>query len=118
MKNSNPQKINWYIEPIGAFTNETIARRLAELNEIADSSNQLQLDNLGQEHSVYQLSSHKRVLEFYKSKSQFQLKFKIYTKTGPSAPIRESVIDSNEFKRAKKIRKFVEIPVVNKNTKN
>lgn len=112
MKESNPKKIDWFIEPIGAFTNEIIARRLADLNEIADSSNQLLFDNMDLEHSVYQLSSHKRVLEFYRSKSQFQLKFKIYTRTGSNAPIKESVIDSDEFALAKKKRMLLEIPGV------
>jgi hypothetical protein len=77
------------------------------LNEIADSSNQTLYDDKEIEHSVYQLSSHQRVLEFYKSKSQFQLKFKIYTRIGLDAYIKESVIDSEEFKRAKKQKKII-----------
>ena len=102
-KNKN---IAWFIEPLDPHTNETIARRLAELNEVADSASQLMEDDKGREHSVYRLISHQRALEFYKSKSKFQLKFKVYTKTG-SAPLRESVIDSDEFKRKKKIRKAI-----------
>lgn len=102
-KNKN---IAWFIEPLDPHTNETIARRLAELNEVADSASQLMEDGKGREHSVYRLISHQRALEFYKSKSKFQLKFKVYTKTG-SAPLRESVIDSDEFKRKKKIRKAI-----------
>lgn len=98
--------IAWFIEPLNPHTNEVIARRLAELNEIADSASQLMGDDKGKEHSVYRLVSHQRALEFYKSKSKFQLKFKVYTKTG-SAPLRESVIDSDEFKRKRKIGKEI-----------
>lgn len=97
----------WFIKPLNSHTNEIIARRLAELNEIADSSNQGLLDDKGNEHSVYQVKDHKRILEFYKSKVQFQLKFKVYTRTGIDAPLRESVIDSDAFKRAKKQKKIL-----------
>lgn len=100
------KKIAWFIEPLDPHTNQVIARRLAELNEIADSSSSIQIDNNGKEHSVYQLSSHQRISEIYKSKQEFQLKFKVYTKTG-SAPLRESVIDSDEFKRKKKTKKLI-----------
>lgn len=100
------KKIAWFIEPLNPHTNEVIARRLAELNEIADSANQLVEDDKGKEHSVYRLVSHQRTLEFYKSKNKFQLKFKVYTKTG-SAPLRESVIDSEGFKRKKKVRQAI-----------
>ena len=93
---------SWFIEPLDPHTNEIIARRLAELNEIADSSNQVVEDDKGIEHSVYQVKDYKRILEFCKSKKQFQLKFKIYTRTGIDAPLKESVIDTDEFKRAKK----------------
>lgn len=100
------KKIAWFIEPLNPHTNEVIARRLAELNEIADSASQLMEDDKGKEHSVYRLVSHQRALEFYKSKTKFELKFKVYTKTG-SAPLRESVIDSEAFKRKKKIKKAI-----------
>ena len=96
------QKIAWFIEPLNPHTNEVIARRLAELNEVSDSASQLMIDDKGKEHSVYQLVSHQRVLEFFKSRVKFQLKFKAYTRTGISAPLKESVIDSEAFKRAKK----------------
>lgn len=101
------KKLTWFIEPLDSHTNEIIARRLAELNEIADSTSQTALDNKGRDHSVYQVKEHKRVLEFDKSKSQFQLKFKIYTRIGIDAQLKESVIDSDEFKRAKKTKKII-----------
>lgn len=100
------KKIAWFIEPLDSHTNQVIARRLAELNEIADSTNSVQMDVDGREHSVYQLSSHQRVTEVCKGRQEFQLKFKVYTKTG-SAPLRESVIDSDEFKRKKKQKKII-----------
>jgi hypothetical protein len=101
------KKMAWFIEPLSPQTNEVIARRLAELNEIADSASQLMTDDKGKEHSVYRLISHQRVLEFCKSKSKFQLKFKVYTKTSSSAPLKESVIDSEAFKRKKKVKKTI-----------
>jgi hypothetical protein len=101
------KKCFWFIEPRDARTNEIIARRLAELNEIADSMNQNLKDDKGREHSVYQIKDHKRILEFYKSKDQFQLKFNIYTRTGIDAPLKKSFIDFEEFKRAKKKRKII-----------
>lgn len=97
----------WFIEPNDAHTNEIIARRLAEVNEIADSANQVIEDDKGIEHSVYQVKNHQRILEFCKGKKQFQLKFKVYTRIGIYAPIKESVIDSDEFKSAKKQKKII-----------
>ena len=101
--------ISWFIEPLDSKTNEIIARRLAEVNEISDSTSQLTPDDKGIEHSVYQVKDHKRILEFCKSKNQFQLKFKVYTRSGIDDPIKESVIDSDEFKRAKKQKKITKI---------
>jgi|GEM_PF-1782306 len=96
---------SWFIEPLGGHTNEIIARRLAELNEIADSANLTLNDNQGVEHSVYQLSSHKRVLEFCKSQKQFQLKFNIYTRVGLHGSLHLSLIDTDEFKQARRSRR-------------
>ena len=101
------KKISWFIEPMGSKTNAIIARRLAELNEIADSPNQMLVDDKGKPHPVYQLVSHQRALEFYKSKTQFQLKFKVYTRIGLDSPLRESVIDTEEFRRDKKAKKII-----------
>jgi hypothetical protein len=99
--------VTWFIEPLDSHTNEIIARRLAELNEIADTTSQNTLDDKGIERSVYQVKNHKRMLEFHKSKTQFQLKFKVYTRIGLDAPLKESVIDSDEFKRARKQKKII-----------
>jgi hypothetical protein len=99
--------LSWFIEPLDSHTNGVIARRLAELNEISDSTSQIALDDKGIERSVYRVKDHKRILEFYKSKMQFQLKFAVYTRMGIDAPLKESVIDSNEFKRAKKTKKII-----------
>ncbi len=99
--------ISWFIEPIGGHTNEVIARRLAELNEIADSANLTLNDSQGTEHSVYQLSSHKRVLEFCKSQKQFQLKFNIYTRVGLHGNLHLSLIDTDEFKQARRSRRVL-----------
>lgn len=98
---------SWFIEPKDSHTNEVIARRLAELNEIADSANQIIEDDKGIEHSVYQVKNHQRILEFCKSRKQFQLKFNVFTRTGINAPLKESVIDSDEFKSAKKQKKII-----------
>ncbi|MFZ4632536.1 MAG: hypothetical protein ACOYL8_05080 [Patescibacteria group bacterium] len=99
----------WFIEPKDSHTNEIIARRLAEVNEIADSTNQIIEDDKGIEHSVYQVKNHQRILEFCKSKNQFQLKFKVFTRPVIDGPLKESVIDSEEFKRAKKQKKITQI---------
>lgn len=101
------KKISWFIEPLDSHTNAIIARRLAELNEISDSTSQIALDDKGIEHSAYQVKNHQRILEFYKSKNQFQLKFKVYTRTGIDMPIKESVIDTEAFSRDKKTKKIV-----------
>lgn len=103
------KECKWFIEPNDSYTNEIIARRLAEVNEIADSTNTVIADDKGIEHSVYQVKDHKRILEFCKSKNQFQLKFKVFTRTGIDAPLKESVIDSDEFKRAKKQKKIINL---------
>ena len=99
--------VAWFIEPLNAQTNEIIARRLAELSEISDSTSQITLDDKGIERSVYQVKNHKRLAEFYKSKTQFQLKFNVYTRIGIDAPLKESLIDTEEFRRAKKQKKII-----------
>ena len=103
------KECKWFIEPNDSYTNEIIARRLAEVNEIADSTNTVIEDDKGIEHSVYQVKNHQRILEFCKSRNQFQLKFKVYTRTGIDAPLKESVIDSPEFKKAKKKKEITKI---------
>lgn len=107
-RSPEPKKLKttyWFIEPIGAHTNQIIARRLSELGEIPDSPNQVIRDNFGKEHSVYSLVSHKRVLEFYKSQDEFQLKFDVYTRETLDGPITQSLIDTKEFKKSQMEKK-------------
>lgn len=104
---NKPKKTYWYIEPLSPETNEIIARRLAELNEIADSPCQELKDDKNKAHSVYHLISHQRVLEFYKSEKKFKLKFNVYTRTTTDGPIRISVIDTENFKEHKRAVKVL-----------
>ncbi|MFA5131541.1 MAG: hypothetical protein WC467_03900 [Patescibacteria group bacterium] len=97
----------WFIEPLGSHTNQVIARRLSELNEIADNM-QIEINDVnGEPHSVYKVESHKQVLELYKSQDDFQLKFNVYTRRTIDGPITQSVIDTKEFKRSKQTKKNV-----------
>lgn len=104
---AKPKQTSWFIEPIGAHTNRVIARRLADLNEIADNS-QLQIKDVnGAPHSVYRVESHKLILEFYKSQAEFELKFNVYTRDTLDGPITQSLIDTKEFKQRKNQKKIM-----------
>ncbi len=104
---SKEKATSWFVEPIGSHTNQVIARRLSELNEIADNMELVINDIYGEPHSVYKVESHKQVLELYKSQDDFQLKFNVYTRRTIDGPITQSVIDTKEFKRSKKTKKNV-----------
>ncbi len=106
MKEKKEKQMYWFVEPIGGHTNEVIAKRLAELGEIADATNQELKDNDGKPHSVFSVVSHQRVLELYKSQDQFRLTFNVYAREKNSGPIRLSLIDTKEFKISQNLKKI------------
>jgi len=81
-------KAHWYIEPIGSHTNQVIARRLAELEELTVGINQSMKDDLGVEHSVFEVPGYSFVTEMYKSKADLELKFFVYTRALNHGPIK------------------------------
>jgi hypothetical protein len=96
-------KAHWYIEPIGSHTNQVIARRLAELDELAVGINQSMKDNLGVEHSVFAVPSYSFVTEMQKSAADLELKFFVYTRALNHGPIKLWLFGKKKAKSEKVI---------------
>ena len=87
-KKAIESKAHWYVEPIGSYTNQVIARRLAELDELVVGTNQSMKDADGQERSVFEVPNYSFITELYKSKADLALKFNVYTRALNYGPIR------------------------------
>jgi len=87
-RDGTESKAHWFIEPIGSHTNQVIARRLAEITEVVAGINQSMKDNLGVEHSVFEVPSHVFITELQKSAADLELKFFVYTRALNHGPIK------------------------------
>lgn len=70
----------WFVEPLDAFTNEAIARFLAETSDVSVSIN-LKLKN-DKAISVFQLPDYRLVSKLYAGKNKFGFKFRVYRQQG------------------------------------
>jgi|GEM_PF-966338 len=107
-------KAHWYIEPIGSHTNKVIAQRLAELDELTVGTNQSMKDNLGAEHSVFEVPGYSFVTEMHKSAADLELKFFVYTRVLDYGPIKLWLFGKKKTESGKvsdveiKLKKLVE----------
>lgn len=94
---------NWFVEPIGAHSNQIIAENLAKLNE-ADATSLEVIDNKGKPHSVYQIYDYSFITNLIKAKAKFNLSMNIYYRSGVNGAIRPWEL----VKKAKKLNlKFI-----------
>jgi hypothetical protein len=70
----------WFVEPLDAFTNEAIAKFLAESSDVSTTI-ALKLKD-GRVCSAFQLPNYSLVSKLYASKSKFGFKFRIYRRQG------------------------------------
>lgn len=76
----------WFIKPLDDFTNEAIARLMADRCESDVSSLNFSLvDNQGESHDVWSVD-YPVVATFQRSKQP--VRFKVFTREGRSSPIR------------------------------
>ncbi len=70
----------WFVEPLDAFTNEAIAKTLAETSDVSTHID-LKLNN-GKRCSVFQLPNYSLVSKLYANKSNFGFRFRVYRRQG------------------------------------
>lgn len=80
MERDIQNRTHWYVEPIGSHTNQVIARRLAELDELAARTHQSIKDKQGQEHSVFEVPKYSFITELCKSAADLDLRFNVYNR--------------------------------------
>ena len=94
----------WFIEPLNDFTNEVIARVMADVGESDFSNLSLALhDNEGKVHNVWSVDYS---LVNQLQKSQQPLKFAVFNRCSSHAPIRRWQFGMRRQKRSK-IRKGI-----------
>ncbi len=93
------KKTYWFVEPIGAHTNEIIAKRLLAVNQLDE--NFAITDSEGREISVFQIEKYSFVQELYDNRHKFSLRFKVYSRQGKNGQLK--LWEFGEKKPAKKI---------------
>ena len=80
-------KTFWFIEPLSAETNQSIAAELAKTADVCEAIDLPVGD--GSEHHAFQLPSYHLVSMIYAAKDKFGLKFRVYRRQGKYGKIEE-----------------------------
>lgn len=78
---------HWFVEPLDAFTNEAIAKFLADTSDVSTS---IDIKLKGDKScSAFQLPNYKLVSKLYASKNKFGFKFRVYRQQGRYGQVSE-----------------------------
>jgi hypothetical protein len=90
-------RTRWFVEPHGSHTNKIIAERLNALGEVGTEAQALG-DNLGDDHSVFEVPSYMFISDLYKSQRESVLNFKVFSQAEGHGPIRQWIFGKQKKK--------------------
>ena len=95
----------WFVEPHDSHTNKVIAERLATLNMLTDPACQELKDKKGNDHTVFIVPGYPFINSLNHSKSNLNLRFKVFGRKNKNNPIEEPIFESRKRINLKPKRK-------------